>query len=84
MFSISYVLPTLQSQLHNNDDVWRKHDFEWCVGRCFVIHSIKPRTVPVVFVVEGYFDELCDPGCPRFFFKKSRQTRAVCNLALSY
>ena len=34
-------------------------------GGYFVIHSIKPRTVPVVFVADGSFDELCDPECPR-------------------
>ena len=35
--------------------------FEWCVGEiCFAIYSVKPRTVPVVFVAEGSFD-----GCPR-------------------
>ena len=31
----------------------------------FVIHSVKPRTVFVVFVSEGSFDELCDPGYPK-------------------
>ena len=30
---------------------------------CFAIHSVMPRTVPVVvFVVESSFD---NPGCPR-------------------
>ena len=63
MFSIGYVL-MLQSQLHNSD-TWRQQDYEWCVGGCFAIHSVKPRTVPVVFVEKGSFDELCDPGFPR-------------------
>ena len=64
MFSIGYVLLVLQSQLHN-DDAWRQQASEWCIKGCFAIHSEKPRTVPVVFVAEGSFDELCDPGCPR-------------------
>ena len=34
-------------------------------GGCFAIHSVKPRTVPVVFVTEGSFDKFCNPGCPR-------------------
>ena len=34
-------------------------------GGCFAIHSVNPRTVPVVFVTEGSFDENCDPGCHR-------------------
>ena len=48
-----------------NDDVWRQHGFEWCVGGCFAICSVKPRTVLIVIVVEGSFDELCDAGFPR-------------------
>ena len=51
----------LQSQLHN-DNLWRQQDI---LGECFHIHSVKSRTVPVVFMVEGSFDELCDPGYPR-------------------
>ena len=39
-------------------------DFEMCVEGCFAIHSVKQRTVSVVFVVDGSHDELCDPGCP--------------------
>ena len=56
MSSIGYVLV-----LHNHD-VWRQKDFE-----CFDIYFVKPRTVPLVFVEEGSFDELCDPGCPSGF-----------------
>ena len=50
----------LQSQLHK-DDAWRQQHFEWCIA----IHSVKPRTVPLVFEAEGSFDELCNPGRPR-------------------
>ena len=27
--------------------------------------DVKPRTVPVLFVVDGSFDEIYDAGCPR-------------------
>ena len=53
------------SLILHNDDAWRQQDSEWFVGGCFAIHSVKPRTVPVVFVAEGFFGELCDPGRPR-------------------
>ena len=63
MFSIGHVLLVLQSQLYNDDDIaWKQQHFGWCVEVCFVIHSLKPRAVPIV---EGSFDELCNPECPR-------------------
>ena len=34
-------------------------------GGCFGIHSVKLRTIPFVFVVEGSFNEVRDPECPR-------------------
>ena len=59
MFSIGHVLLLLQSQLYN--DAQRQTYFERCVQGCFAIHSVKPRTIPVVFVVDGSFDNLCNP-----------------------
>ena len=44
---------------------WRHQYFEWCIRGCFAIRSLKPITVPVAFVAEGSFNELCDPGIPR-------------------
>ena len=64
-FSIGSVLLALQPQPHDDDDTWRLQDLEWCVGGCFAIHSVKPRTVPVVFVAEGSSVELCNPGWSR-------------------
>ena len=37
------------------------------VGGCFAILSVKPKTVHVVIVAEGSFDELNDPECHRCF-----------------
>ena len=38
-------------------DAWRQQDFQWCMGRWVggwggggTIHSVKPRTVPIVFL----------------------------------
>ena len=57
MFSISYATITAaQRRLMEAT--------KWCVGACFAIHSVKSRTLPVVFVAEGSFDKLYDPGCP--------------------
>ena len=59
MLSIGYGLLELLSQLQN-DDTWRQLDLDRRVGGCFDIHSVKPKTVPVVFVAEGSFEKLCD------------------------
>ena len=61
MFSIGYVLLVLQSQL-NNDDAWRQQGFEWYVGACCVIHSVKPRTVPLTKAGIKDIPELFDWG----------------------
>ena len=59
MFSIVYVIKLLRPQLHN-DVAWRQHDCEWFLGRWCTIHSIKPRTVHLVFVAESRFSAIQD------------------------
>ena len=54
MFPIGYVLLVLQSQLYHE-------------AGCFAIHSVKSRTIALVFVAEGSSDELSDPRVPEVF-----------------